>query len=469
MSNEKLNHFPTLQNVSLASMWSFLYRKQLEIITIIFIITLTCVLISIHLRNPIPIVRGNTFSYRAKWLSSKLITAPLPNDSVNSQYGELKNILNCSDITLKRETALYGDYWLLKNYIRGLKSINMGCAESITYAINGDYKMMKNLPVLVKRWLAPISFAVYTTGPDYENTMTSILQLINCLPESTLIRDYVTFHIYLPQEGEPPFIALSEKEALDWSFICKQEKAPYLNTILTKSTEESTHPWYPISEGYNIARKAANTYFVLTSDIEFYPSLKLVPKLLQMLNQNPQLILNRTKPQVFALPVFELRQYADLPDTKEDLQDWFRTSQAMTFYEFVCPNCYSIPEQDKWLKAKDSSSMEVFTPVERNDKYSSWSPIYVSDNQEPFLMENLPGEMVISKRLQDFTMCLMDYEYQILHPAFLIHSPGASKVPYTAKKVRQTQHEKSQINALLNRQMKGKFKVFYGDREGCKI
>ena len=150
MSNEKLNHFTTLQNVSLSSVWSFLYRKQLEIVTILFLITLTCVLIGIQLRQPIAILRENSFDYTDdKMISSKLVTEP--PGLVNSQCGKLRSILNCSDITLKRETILYGKYWLLKNYIRGRKSMNMGCAESITYAINGDYKMMKSLPVLVKR------------------------------------------------------------------------------------------------------------------------------------------------------------------------------------------------------------------------------------------------------------------------------------------------------------------------------
>ena len=299
--------------------------------------------------------------------------------------------------------------------------------------------------------------------------MSSIAYLINCLPESQLIRDYVTFHIYLPQDSEPSFISIGEKKALNWPFVCKKQNAPYLTIAPTQSFDENSHPWYPISEGYNIARKAANTHFVLSSDIEFYPSLELVPKFLQMLTQNPQLILNRNKPRVFVLPVFELRKYAHMPDTKQNLQDLFRTSQAMTFYEFVCPSCYSIPQQDDWLKAEDSSNMEIFTKGKRENKYASWSPIYISSNREPLLMEHIPGEMDICKRLQDFSMCLMDYEYQILHPAFLIHSSGASKLHYTTEMVKQKQKERNQINALLNRDMKGKFKTFYGDRVGCKI
>lgn len=299
--------------------------------------------------------------------------------------------------------------------------------------------------------------------------MSSILYLINCLPGSSLIRDYVTFHIYLPQKDKPSYIALSEKEAFHWPFICKKEEAPYLTNATTKNVKENYHPWYPISEGYNIARKAANTYFVLSSDIEFYPSMDLVPKFLNMLRQYPQLILNRKKPQVYALPVFELRYDVELPDTKEDLEEWLSTSLAMIFYEFVCPNCYGIPNQTEWLKAEDLATMNIFTKVQRNDKYASWLPIYISDNQEPFLMENMPRQAGIGKRLQDFTMCLLDYDYLILHPAYLIHSFGASKLNFATKTVRRLQREKEEVNLKLNKEIKEKLKMFYGDKPHCKI
>lgn len=74
---------------------------------------------------------------------------------LNSQFKpfktRLKNILNCQDNNLKPELLVYGDYWLLKNYIRGEKSNKMGCEESITYTTQGDYTFMDNLPRVVER------------------------------------------------------------------------------------------------------------------------------------------------------------------------------------------------------------------------------------------------------------------------------------------------------------------------------
>lgn len=150
MSTKKFTPISNLQKLSLASITSFLNRKQLEIITILLTITLTCVLVSVQMLKPTTFIRKISFNYGAKNIN------PRSNTSDNSLHLNLKNILNCSDNALKRETLLYGDYWLLKNYIRGRKSINMGCAESVTYAINGDFKMMKNLPVLVERYVINI-------------------------------------------------------------------------------------------------------------------------------------------------------------------------------------------------------------------------------------------------------------------------------------------------------------------------
>lgn len=64
---------------------------------------------------------------------------------------ELKMKLGCHDRPLIVEKLQYGDYWLLRNYIRGHRSIRMGCAESITYATNGDYTFFANIANVVVR------------------------------------------------------------------------------------------------------------------------------------------------------------------------------------------------------------------------------------------------------------------------------------------------------------------------------
>lgn len=64
---------------------------------------------------------------------------------------ELKSHLKCHDIPLLEDRLPYGDYWLLKNFIRGRRSINMGCSESITYTTIGDYTFMDSLGAVVSR------------------------------------------------------------------------------------------------------------------------------------------------------------------------------------------------------------------------------------------------------------------------------------------------------------------------------
>ena len=134
---------------------SFMYRKYLEIITIITIITLCGFLISTQFLRTFKTF--NVIGFNNEPLTN--LTAEqqkLPLDlHEHTTYSplalKLKEILNCIDTPLRMEKIQHGDYWMLKNYIRGRKSIHMGCGESITYTTNGDFTFMVNLPVVVKR------------------------------------------------------------------------------------------------------------------------------------------------------------------------------------------------------------------------------------------------------------------------------------------------------------------------------
>lgn len=63
----------------------------------------------------------------------------------------LKKLLKCNDRPLKLEKLQYGNYWLLRNYIRGTISTSVGCADTITLTTNGDYTFFDSLPFLTER------------------------------------------------------------------------------------------------------------------------------------------------------------------------------------------------------------------------------------------------------------------------------------------------------------------------------
>lgn len=110
-------------------------RRNLEILFIIITLVFACILIAQHL---------------VKFLSDAKDYHKLDEPRI-LRTTHLKSLLKCHDQPLHSERLQYGSYWLLKNFIRGRLSINMGCSESITYTTNGDYTFIENLGTVVTR------------------------------------------------------------------------------------------------------------------------------------------------------------------------------------------------------------------------------------------------------------------------------------------------------------------------------
>ncbi|XP_065357420.1 beta-1,4-glucuronyltransferase 1 [Calliphora vicina] len=478
----------TIRKISQNHVVSFLCRKYLEIITFITLVALLCVLLSTQFLTSYQTLKVNyvtttnisqfamphtkevekTVKSNLNLISIKSQSETIENENELPLKTQLKNILNCRDIPLSMEKMQYGQYWLIKNYIRGRRSTEMGCAESITYTTNGDYTFMENLPTVVKRWSAPVSFAIYAPGDDYDVTMDSILYALNCLPESELIRDYVTFHIYFPKNHLPSFIAKNENEALQWPYDCELQ-APYSNVNRSEMYKTMKNLTYPINVGRNIARKTANTYFIFACDIELYPSLGLVDKFLEMVIRDPSAVLEGEKPKVFVLPVFEVQKNATLPDNKEQLQHMLNKSMAIPFHKFVCSNCHLVPKQKEWVKANSSDELEVFTVGKRYDKFLYWEPFYISDNKEPIFDERVTWEGQSNKRIQNYAMCLMDYEYHILHPAFLVHAPGIKVLNVKSNETKTRWNYAAAMNKVIRREIMPEYAVLFGKNKRCAV
>lgn len=57
------------------------------------------------------------------------------------------------------------------------------------------------------RWNAPISIALHAPGTDFLPTANAIKYLRDCLPESNLVRQFVTFHIYFSSKHVPKVVS----------------------------------------------------------------------------------------------------------------------------------------------------------------------------------------------------------------------------------------------------------------------
>lgn len=299
--------------------------------------------------------------------------------------------------------------------------------------------------------------------------MDSIQYVRNCLPSSALIRDYVTFHIFFHREHLPLFIAKDEREALAWSYDCGLPEAPYAKVNRSEMYRAVKSLTYPINVARNIARKNVNTYFIFACDIELYPSLSLVNQFLEMIVKNSSDLLKAQKPKVFVLPVFEIEKNTTLPNDKAELQQMLNQSLAITFHRFVCPSCHSVPKQKQWVEANNSQALSVFTVGKRYGKYASWEPFYISDNKEPVFDERVTWEGQSNKRIQNYAMCLLDYEYHILHPAFLVHAPGIKKLNFKSKEYMRRQKYVIATNKIIHKKIEPEYKVLYGRNKQCIV
>lgn len=67
-----------------------------------------------------------------------------------------------------------------------------------------------NLFVLnsICRWNAPVSIALHAPGTDFLPTIKSIKYLRDCAPESALVRQFTTFHIYFSSKHVPKLVSI---------------------------------------------------------------------------------------------------------------------------------------------------------------------------------------------------------------------------------------------------------------------
>ncbi|KAH8269334.1 hypothetical protein KR018_004614 [Drosophila ironensis] len=406
---------------------------------------------------------------------------------ISPRTRELSQLLKCRNRSLRFQRLQHGEYWLLQNLVIGEKSRNIGCAEALTYTTIGDYTFFDNLLPVVERWLAPVSFAIHTPGYDLNATLDAIQYVRNCLEGSDIIRDWVTFHVYFPNKHMPEYVPLNEAEVLRRPFICSmtngtQIPPPYTLVPRSESYKERSNLTYPINVGRNIARQAANTHFILASDIELYPSLGFVDQFLDMVARNHSVLAMdpRQPRRVYPLAVFEIEDGAMVPRDKFELLNLWRKHLAQGFHQKFCSSCHKIPNQESWLEREFGAHepLQVFSQTLREKEFRSWEPFYVSDNTEPFFDERVTWEGQSNKRIQvtivfviriyifqNYAMCLMGYEYHVLYPAFLVHSPGIKKTP-KAKSARKVAANK--MTKFIRDKIEPEYRVLFGNNFECR-
>lgn len=92
--------------------------------------------------------------------------------------------------------------------------------HTFMHACHHRYEYL-NIWFYFRRWQAPISIALHAPGTDFTPTLNSIRYLRDCAPESALVRQFTTFHIYFSSKHIPKSVSWSRVSACIHTHVIK--------------------------------------------------------------------------------------------------------------------------------------------------------------------------------------------------------------------------------------------------------
>lgn len=142
-----------------------------------------------------------------------------------------------------------------------------------------------------------------------------------------------------------------------------------------------------------------------------------------------------------------------------------KNSKAFWFHEKICPLCHRIPHSYEWIAENSNSPvMNVSFAAKRVGAFSFWEPIFVGTHDDPLFDERLNWEGKSDKMSQNYIMCLLEYEYDILSNAFLVHKPGIKALADAKRPLLED------INRhIISTQIFPEIDSIYGTNDECRI
>nr|CAD7196236.1 unnamed protein product [Timema douglasi] len=285
-----------------------------------------------------------------------------------------------------------GPYRVLYNVIEQLDPLENLDKFNVTYCTHATPEFMYHIVEIVHRWDGPVSVAVFVPYTDAGLCLAIVDHLCRCLPEMSQLSLHFIFPSTLPpvvswtsaDYNETHMKSPKKPEFLD----CSAPKDLFTEQFKTFRSQEGLT--YPVNVARNVARRGAQTWHILVSDVELLPSEGLVPGFISMLSRFRKKRGNyyTSTKFVFVLPVFEVDEYLhNVPMTKEQLLDLYAQNKAVYFHRV---------RNFSRLHMKSSVAL-LTTPqpilvARREFPYHRWEPIYIGTNQDPLYSEVLTWE-----------------------------------------------------------------------------
>lgn len=162
-------------------------------------------------------------------------------------------------------------------------------------------------------------------------------------------------------------------------------------------------------------------------------------------------------------PIFEVKSDQKPPKTKSELKTLYDAKKAFWFHYNICPTCHKIPNSKEWLE-ENENDMKIASSNKRTGVFHHWEPLYVGTKNEPLYDERLYWEGKSDKMTQAFIMCLLDYNFNILSNAFLVHRPGIKEL----QEARRPKLENI-VKKFILKEILPEIRKKYGNNKDCEI
>lgn len=182
---------------------------------------------------------------------------------------------------------------------------------------------------------------------------------------------------------------------------------------------------------------------------------------LNLINLNFEYKLNSFS--VFVFPIFEIDSNQLPPENKIELIALYNDKKAFWFHFKICKTCHEIPYSKQWLQ-DNSTEMKITSRNKRIGAFYHWEPLYVGTKDLPLYDERLNWEGKSDKMPQAHIMCLLDFNFNILSNAFLVHRPGIK----TIKEAKRPALENKNRRIILD-QILPEIERKYGKNKNCKM
>jgi beta-1,4-glucuronyltransferase 1 len=137
----------------------------------------------------------------------------------------------------------------------------------------------------------------------------------------------------------------------------------------------------------------------------------------------------------------------------------------LVWFHMFCPKCQW--HDNTWMDAENDSEIKIFGSFKRMGKFEHTEPLFIGTNDEPLYDERLSWEGKFEKMSNAYILCLLDYNFNVLNNAFLVHKPGI-KQKSGEKSAEQLKLERS-VRRMVQTEISREIKSIYGERKGCVL